>query len=153
MMWKEQCELGLSGGFQRVLGTWRGQQILTYLPIPLAHPGVANFPIGPLAWFSASLHVFISNWILMVCQLLKALGQFKNKWKLLEFKRNGIFFPMGFHNHLGVLLTLMTPNWFKSMVYWSRSRLQRPFSATEEEKTYNPKDINMTDGEALSPRG
>lgn len=51
----------------------------------------SNFPIGPLAWFSASLHVSISNWILMTYQLLEALRQIRNKWKVLEFKRNSIF--------------------------------------------------------------
>lgn len=59
-------------------------------------------------------------------------------------------FLMVFHYHLGVLVTLMTLNQFKSIVYWSWSRLQRPFFTTEEGKTYSSKDIN-TQLEKLFP--
>lgn len=57
---------------------------------------------------------------------------------------------MVFCYHLGVLLTLMTPNQFKSIVYWSWSRLQKPFFTTEKGKTYSANDIN-TQLEKLFP--
>lgn len=88
---------------------------------------IATFPLDH--WHYFLLHYMysfpIGSWRLInYWKRWDKSGIKESYWNLKEMKS----FPMGSHNHLAVLLLLMIPNWSASMVYWSQSTPQRPFS-------------------------